>query len=207
MTKLYENCQRMMCVAFANEMADACAPLGIDAFEVARAAATKPFGYLPMSPSAGVGGHCIPVNPHYLFATSEFPLLKQATERMARRPSEVAHRALKRLRQSDRYRRGAKHKALVVGMGFKKGQAVMSHSPGKAIAESLSAEKDVEVHWADPLVEQERLPEMPKLDTEWCWTAEELNEYSLVVVAVKQAGLDWSVLQRLERPLIEEWQR
>lgn len=63
MTKLYENCQRMMCIAYANEMADACIPLGIDPYEVSEAAATKPFGYMDYVPGIGVGGHCIPINP------------------------------------------------------------------------------------------------------------------------------------------------
>ncbi|KXJ84899.1 hypothetical protein Micbo1qcDRAFT_128895, partial [Microdochium bolleyi] len=65
MTKLYENCQRMMCIAYTNEMADACGPHGIDPFEVVEAAASKPFGYMPYTPGPGVGGHCIPVNPYY----------------------------------------------------------------------------------------------------------------------------------------------
>jgi UDP-N-acetyl-D-mannosaminuronate dehydrogenase len=56
MMKLYENCQRMMCIAYANEMADACVGHGIDPFEVCSAAATKPFGYMPYTPSLGVGG-------------------------------------------------------------------------------------------------------------------------------------------------------
>jgi UDP-N-acetyl-D-mannosaminuronate dehydrogenase len=63
MTKLFENCQRMMMAAYANEMADACKLHGIDPFEVQSAAATKPFGYLPFTPGLGVGGHCIAVNP------------------------------------------------------------------------------------------------------------------------------------------------
>ncbi|CCG84705.1 protein of unknown function, partial [Taphrina deformans PYCC 5710] len=53
MTKLYENCQRMVCIAFANEMSDACAGHNIDPYEVSRAAATKPFGFMPYTPSMG----------------------------------------------------------------------------------------------------------------------------------------------------------
>jgi nucleotide sugar dehydrogenase len=63
MVKLYENCQRMVCIAYANEMADACISWAIDPYEVCEAADTKPFGYMPMKPGAGVGGHCIPINP------------------------------------------------------------------------------------------------------------------------------------------------
>lgn len=69
MTKLYENCLRMVCAAYANEMANAFEALGIDGFEVSAAAASKPFGYLPFRPGPGIGGHCIPVNPYYLLST------------------------------------------------------------------------------------------------------------------------------------------
>jgi hypothetical protein len=56
MTKLYENCQRMMGIAFANEMADACIPHNIDPYEVSKAASSKPFGYMPFEPGLGIGG-------------------------------------------------------------------------------------------------------------------------------------------------------
>ncbi len=94
MMKLYENCQRMMNIAFANEMADACIPHGIDPYEVCKAASSKPFGYMPFEPGVGLGGHCIPVNPWYLLSNSQFPLLKAATEKMERRPIMVAERAI-----------------------------------------------------------------------------------------------------------------
>lgn len=58
MTKLYENCQRLVCIAYANEVADACMELGLDHVEVFKTTATKPFGYLPIFASVGVGGHC-----------------------------------------------------------------------------------------------------------------------------------------------------
>ncbi|KAF6520139.1 hypothetical protein HZS61_016556 [Fusarium oxysporum f. sp. conglutinans] len=99
MMKLYENCQRMVCIAYANEMADACIPHGINPYEVCEAASTKPFGYMPYSPGVGVGGHCIPVNPFYLLSNSHFPLLEYATLAMHSRPSRLAERMLKRLRQ------------------------------------------------------------------------------------------------------------
>jgi nucleotide sugar dehydrogenase len=72
MTKLFENCQRMVIASYANEMSDACESLNIDPYEVTSACATKPFGYLPFLPSLGVGGHCIPVNPSVSILPPEF---------------------------------------------------------------------------------------------------------------------------------------
>lgn len=198
MTKLYENCQRMLCIAYANEMADACAalPTPIDPFEVSRAAATKPFGYLPFSPSAGVGGHCIPVNPHYLFSTSEFPQLRHATERMAARPAAMADRTMKKLHLSRKFTKG-KPQVLVVGVAFKTGQSVLSYSPGVKIINHLLDFWQVHVTFADSLVGEEAVPQASKLDDEKDWNDEGLRGFDAVIVVMKQVGMDFSVLEGL----------
>src|SRR5918998_1220326 len=64
--KLLENTFRAVNIGMANEMARLCYHLGIDTWEVIRAAATKPFGFMPFYPGPGIGGHCIPLDPHYL---------------------------------------------------------------------------------------------------------------------------------------------
>ncbi|KAI5860561.1 hypothetical protein GGS23DRAFT_606829 [Durotheca rogersii] len=94
MTKLYENCQRMIYIAYANEMADAYVGHGIDPYEVYEAASTKPFGYTPYTPSLGVGGYCIPVNPYYLMTNSSFPLLKHAAGAVRQGPERIGHRII-----------------------------------------------------------------------------------------------------------------
>ena len=64
--KLWENTFRAINIGMANEMAKVCNALNIDTWEVVRAAATKPFGFMPFYPGPGIGGHCIPLDPHYL---------------------------------------------------------------------------------------------------------------------------------------------
>src|SRR5688572_18705552 len=64
--KLWENTFRAINIGMANEMAKLCNTLNIDTWEVVRAAATKPFGFMPFFPGPGIGGHCIPLDPHYL---------------------------------------------------------------------------------------------------------------------------------------------
>ena len=66
MVKLLENTFRMTNVALVNEIAIICDRLGVDVWEVIEAARTKPFGFMPFFPGPGLGGHCIPVDPHYL---------------------------------------------------------------------------------------------------------------------------------------------
>jgi nucleotide sugar dehydrogenase len=220
MTKLYENCQRMMCIAFANEMADAChslssdtsnAVVAIDPFEVARTAATKPFGYQPYTPSLGVGGHCIPVNPYYLLSTAAFPLLEACTKRMEGRPARMGNLLMRRLTASSLRLTGSGPvpRILVVGMGFKRVESVVSNSPGVALADYLLRDYAVWVEFADPLVEQSVVPSVRKL-REGDWKEEVLGGFDAVVVVVDQVGLDWGVLERMQargRTLVEWWCR
>lgn len=198
MTKLYENCQRMLCIAYANEMADACDALRIDPHEVARAAATKPFGYAPFAPGLGVGGHCIPVNPYYLLESCEMPLLEAATERMWGRPGRVADGVMRALG-------GGRKRVLVVGVGFKVGQSVLSCSPGVALIERLVGVWEAEVEWADPLVKAEALPVARKYDHEAGWSVEGLRGFDLIVVGMRQHGLDLGVLEELGGGVEVKW--
>jgi nucleotide sugar dehydrogenase len=208
MTKLYENCQRMICIAYANEMFDACRalPTPIDGFEVASAAATKPFGYMQYSPSAGVGGHCIPVNPHYLFSTSKFSLLRHATEKMNVRPTAIVDSVMERLLEKENLKASSmrgRPKVLVVGVAFKPGQDVLSHSPGIQMINHLSSRWEADVSFADPLVKGEAVPQVPRLDVETEWNRQELSKFDAVIVVIKQVGLDFGVLQGSERTLVE----
>ncbi|KAF7560402.1 hypothetical protein G7046_g3745 [Stylonectria norvegica] len=209
MTKLYENCQRMMCIAYVNEMADACTSIGIDPFEVCNAAATKPFGYMPYNPSLGVGGHCIPVNPYYLLSTSQFPLLEAATERMNKRPARIAAEIRESLSAGNKDRRRdsavvLKKQILVVGMGFKAGQSHLVNSPGMQLATELTKFEEVDVTFADSLVPQEAIPHISRFPDE-DWSKEKLETFDFIAVAFKQVDMDFDVLEELTGVTVKLW--
>ncbi|KAF7561589.1 hypothetical protein G7046_g2552 [Stylonectria norvegica] len=205
MMKLYENCQRMVCIAYSNEMADACLGHNIDPYEVCRAASTKPFGYMPFSPGLGVGGHCIPVNPWYLLSNSSFPLLQAASEKMHTRPAAIAQRAVERLYAKAEPRDGLRPRVLVVGIGFKRGQSHLANSPGLELAKSLMLTDKLQVTWADPLVAQQAVPQIARLaDSDW--TVESLEQnFDMIIVAFRQDGLDFNVLDRVQGVHVEHW--
>lgn len=206
MTKLYENCQRMVCIAYANEMADACHAIGINALEVSAAAATKPFGYQPYSPGLGVGGHCIPVNPYYLLTNSQFPLLQAAAEKMAERPARMGDRVMRKyLKQCKVTNGGDRARVLVVGVGFKRGQSVLSNSPALSLIRHLLSEWEAYVAFADPLVSADAVPFVPRLDDKTRWNKKGLEGFDIVIVAVDQVGLDLAVLDGLEGVLVENF--
>ncbi|KAJ4264279.1 hypothetical protein NW762_005475 [Fusarium torreyae] len=208
MCKLYENCQRMMCIAYANEMADACQGLGIDPFEVSRAAATKPFGYLPFTPSLGVGGHCIPVNPYYLLSNCDFPLLEACADKMNRRPADMAKRIVGDLMGNGKLMRrdsgiDMEKRVLVVGVGFKAGQDHLVNSPGLQLAKELK-KLDIDVHFADSLVKQSAIPDIPRLADEE-WTKEQLETFDTIVVSFRQWGMDFDILDQVTDVPVQMW--
>lgn len=204
MTKLYENCQRMMCIAYANEMANACEAHDIDPYEVCDAAASKPFGYMPYSPGLGVGGHCIPVNPYYLLSNNSFPLLQAATEAMWQRPLDIANECLSDLRSHEAGSMMADHqrRVLVVGVGFKPGQSTLSNSPGLALMRSLAESGYAQVDFSDIMVTQDMVPWAPRLDDAE-WTLRGLEQYDMIIVAMRQVGHDFSLLENVQGPLVK----
>jgi nucleotide sugar dehydrogenase len=183
LTKLQENTFRAVNLALANELATAASAYDVDPLEVVDAAATKPYGYLPHKPGPGIGGHCIPVDPHYLLAPLRAagistPVIEQAMNAVAARPREVAERALAALRGT------AGPRVLVVGAAYKPGVADRRCSPACEIAAHLAA-SGARVAYYDPLVEDAG----PPRDTD-----PDPAAYDLIVVAVTHPGHDYGFL-------------
>ncbi|ETN39955.1 uncharacterized protein HMPREF1541_06182 [Cyphellophora europaea CBS 101466] len=198
LTKLYENCQRMVSIAYANEMADACHSFGIDPLEVCKAAGTKPFGYQPYTPGIGVGGHCIPVNPYYLLSNSSWPFLEMATEKMRARPANLGDRIMAELSATSQGT-SSRPRILVVGVSFKKGQSVLSNAPGIDLIRHLLGTYDVYVEFVDPLVNAESLEYVPKLDHTTEWTSAYVDShFDCAVICMAQEHVDLSILQELQ---------
>ncbi|KAK8151725.1 UDP-N-acetyl-D-mannosamine 6-dehydrogenase [Phyllosticta citrichinensis] len=206
MTKLFENCYRMINIAYVNEMADAARSHGVDPDEMIRAASSKPYGYTPFSPGLGVGGHCIPVNPFYLFANNKnLPVLEKATAQMWKRPDTKARTFHRRTSSAsaDRLPR-----ILVVGLGFKPGQSVLSCSPGISFAERLRKLGCRRLAFYDPLVQPEAVDWMEKLDGA-SWDPRYLEDnFDAVAICMRQTGVDFGVVEKLQlgRIKVQEFQ-
>lgn len=154
MVKLYENTFRAVNIALAFEIAEACRLHGLEPIEVIEGAATKPYGFMAHYPSAGVGGHCIAVDPHYLLHPLRElgrPALmaEEALRSLAERPRHIAWRAHEILVELDR--RLADARILVVGVSYKPGVADTREAPAVEIILRLRAE-GAQVDYYDPLV-------------------------------------------------------
>ena len=149
--KLFENSFRQINIALVNEFAQISHTLGFSAREVIAAAATKPYGFMPFSPGAGVGGHCIPLDPSYLAFVAEragvpATFIKRANEVNLAMPSFVAQRVVEGIGGDIKGKR-----VVVIGLAYKANIADTRESPAEAIIKILR-EAGAFVSWHDPLV-------------------------------------------------------
>jgi UDP-N-acetyl-D-glucosamine dehydrogenase len=138
----------------ANEMARLCYALNIDTWEVIRAAATKPFGFMPFYPGPGIGGHCIPLDPHYLswkarqhgFDSRFISLAEEVNSRM---PEHVVQLVADGLNDERKAMKGSN--VLLLGVAYKKDIDDVRESPALSIIDRLRA-KGANVRYHDPFV-------------------------------------------------------
>ncbi|MFL5618870.1 MAG: nucleotide sugar dehydrogenase [Gemmatimonadaceae bacterium] len=152
LTKLLENTFRMINIGLANEMAQICDRLGVDVWEVIDAAATKPFGYMKFTPGPGLGGHCIPLDPHYLawkMRTLHYKtrMIGVADEINSEMPAFWVRKVQDALNDRGVALKGAK--ILVLGVAYKKDIDDMRESPALEIMDLLS-QKGAAVSYHDP---------------------------------------------------------
>jgi UDP-N-acetyl-D-glucosamine dehydrogenase len=159
MVKLLENTFRSVNIAMVNEMALMCDLLGVDVYEVIDAAASKPFGFIPFYPGPGLGGHCIPIDPHYLAwklkaLNFQARFISLAAEINGMMPSVVSGLVTEGLNRLERSVRGAK--ILVLGVTYKKGVSDCRESPAMDVIRILS-EKGARISYNDPMVPKLRV--------------------------------------------------
>lgn len=149
--KLFENTFRQVNIALVNELALICGKLDIDVYKVLSAAATKPYGFMKFKPGAGVGGHCIPVDPTYLAFAAEN---KGASAEFIRLANKVNSEMPKRIvEKCAELINGLSNKEiLIVGVSYKPGIADTRETPAKEILNYCN-ELGARVSWWDPIVD------------------------------------------------------
>ena len=146
MAKLLENTFRAVNIGLVNEIAIICEKLGVSVWEVIEAAATKPFGFMRFLPGPGLGGHCIPVDPHYLswkLKTLDYTarFIELAAEINSNMPHYVVNKISEALNEQRRSLNGAT--VLVLGIAYKPNVSDIRESPALDIIQSLLARKAV----------------------------------------------------------------
>ena len=191
LVKLLENTFRSVNIGLANEMAIICDRLGVDVWEVIDAAATKPFGFMKFTPGPGIGGHCIPLDPHYLawkmrglnYKTRFIDLASEINSEM---PDLVVGKVALGLNDERKSVRGSK--VLVLGVAYKKDIDDMRESPALDVIRLLE-ERGAEVEYHDPHVMS--FHEHGVTHTGVDLTASRLAAADAVVIVTDHAAVDY----------------
>ncbi|WP_297812615.1 nucleotide sugar dehydrogenase [uncultured Methylophaga sp.] len=206
MTKLLENIHRAVNIGLVNEMKVVADKMGVDIHEVIRAAATKPFGFVPYYPGPGLGGHCIPIDPFYLtWKAREYGLhtrfIELAGEVNSSMPDFVIGKVAHALNQAKKSINGSR--VLVLGIAYKKNVDDMRESPSVELMEKLQ-ELGAEVQYSDP-----HIPHFPKMREHHFDlgsvepSAQNLAAFDCVILATDHDRFDYDAIRAHARLIID----
>lgn len=204
MEKILENTYRNINIGLANEMAILCNKMGIDYWEVVKAASTKPYGFQPFYPGPGLGGHCIPLDPYYLswkareygFHTSMIESSMMVNDKMAaycvERASRILNKAKKSLNGSN---------ILLLGIAYKQDIDDYRESPAiRVINELLPTGATVDFY--DPYIEEYKDDDKVFQGLKEL-TSEVIASYDLVMVTTGHTNVDYQMVQRSAKAVFD----
>ncbi|MBI5928546.1 MAG: nucleotide sugar dehydrogenase [Chloroflexi bacterium] len=202
MVKLLENTFRAVNIGLVNEMALMCDKLNLDVWEIIEAAKSKPFGFMPFYPGPGLGGHCIPVDPHYLSwklkaLNYNARFIELASEINTYMPFYVVNKVAEALNNVVKPIRSSR--IGVLGVAYKRDIDDVRESPALDIIHLLT-EKGAEVEWNDPHVPSIRL-ENNEVSQSTPFSAEWLKSLDCLVIVTDHTAYDWETIVK-HSPLI-----
>lgn len=206
LTKLLENIHRSVNIGLVNEMKIVADKMGIDIHEVIRAAATKPFGFVPYYPGPGIGGHCIPIDPFYLtWKAREYGMhtrfIELAGEINSSMPDYVVAKVADGLNNQMKSIKGSN--ILVLGIAYKKNVDDMRESPSVMLMERLR-DLGATVEYSDP-----HIPVFPKMRqhqfslSSVSVTPESLARFDCVLLATDHDRFDYDVIASHAKLLVD----
>jgi UDP-N-acetyl-D-glucosamine dehydrogenase len=203
LVKILENTYRSVNIGLVNEMAIVCDKLGVNVWEVIEAAATKPFGFMKFMPGPGVGGHCIPLDPHYLawkMRTLNYRtrFIELAGEINAAMPEYWVARVVDRLNEQGRAARASK--VLVIGVAYKKDIGDIRESPALDVIRLLQR-RGAQVSYHDPHVRNLKEDDIDL--TSVPLTSETLAAADCVVIVTDHSDVDYALVERCGRVIVD----
>jgi UDP-N-acetyl-D-glucosamine dehydrogenase len=204
MCKLLENTFRAVNIGLVNEIALMCEKLNLDVWEVIDGAASKPFGFMRFYPGPGIGGHCIPLDPHYLawkLKTLNYSarFIELASEINGHMPEVVVRRAGELLNDRKKSIRGSR--IFVLGLAYKKDTGDTRESPASDVIRLLH-EKGAKVAFHDPYASDFKLEDgtVRKITP---LTPANLRKQDLVVVVTDHSVYDWPMVVRHSKLVLD----
>ena len=204
MVKLLENTFRAINIGLANEVAIMCEKLGVNAWEVIEAAATKPFGFMKFTPGPGLGGHCIPIDPFYLswkLKTLDYDarFIKLAGEINSNMPRHVIDLISSSLNVNQKSINGSR--LLIIGVAYKPNINDCRESPALDIIELL-LQAGCEISYYDPHVKtldynDVHLKSLENLD------ASLISEFDATIIITNHSDIDYEILAKNSKQIVD----
>jgi len=204
--KLLENIFRAVNIALVNEMKMVLTEMGVDVWEVVRAASTKPFGFMPFFPGPGLGGHCIPIDPFYLtWKAREVGKPTRFIELAGEINTQMPHYVIERLTRAMNDRgtalKGAK--VLVLGLAYKPDVDDTRESPSFELIELLR-QRGVQVEYSDPHVPVSYPVRKHDLQmTSVKLTPENIQKFDAVLVSTNHEAFDYKTIADNARLVVD----
>jgi UDP-N-acetyl-D-glucosamine dehydrogenase len=203
MVKLLENTFRAVNIGLVNEVLLMCDKLGLDAWEVIEAAATKPFGFMKFTPGPGLGGHCIPIDPLYLswkLKTLDYTarFIELASEVNTNMPRYWVQKVQDALNEAGKSVKGSQ--VLVLGVAYKKDVTDVRESPALDILHLLRG-KGAMVMYHDPHIPEVRVEDVVLLSAPDLTVA--LRSADCVVIVTDHSSYDWHEVTRHSAILVD----
>ena len=206
LTKLLENIHRAVNIGLVNEMKIVADKMGIDIHEVIRAAATKPFGFVPYYPGPGLGGHCIPIDPFYLtWKAREYGVhtrfIELAGEVNSSMPDYVVAKVASALNSAKKAINGSR--ILVLGIAYKKIVDDMRESPSVILMEKLR-DLGADVTYSDP-----HIPTFPKMRehqfdlSSVTLTPQTLASFDCILLATDHDKFDYDMIKKSAKLIVD----
>jgi UDP-N-acetyl-D-glucosamine dehydrogenase len=209
LVKVYENTFRMINIALANELSQICDKLNLNVWDIIDAAATKPFGFMKFLPGPGLGGHCIPLDPHYLswkmrnlsYKTRMIDLASQINSEM---PNVIIEKIGNKLNQIGKSFKGSN--ILIIGVAYKKDIDDLRESPALEIIKSCQ-DKGALINYHDPFCDiisddgHTLIKNLPLMSIDL--NKENIQNADVVVIVTNHTDLDYKLISDNSKNIVD----
>ena len=206
-SKLLENIYRAVNIGFINEMKFVADKMGIDIFEIIKIASTKPYGFRPFHPGPGIGGHCIPIDPHYLYWKAKKSGISANFIRLsADTNSKVINFINKKVFRiiSDLKIKKSNAKILILGLAYKKNMDDIRESASIKLAETLKNNDFKHLSYCDPHIKNQisikKYKYLKKINKLY---PSIIKKFDIIILMTDHDAFDYKIIKKNSKKIID----
>ncbi len=205
-SKLLENIYRSVNIGFINEMKFIADRMGLDIFEIIRLAKTKPYGFRAYNPGPAMGGHCIPIDPHYLYWKAKkegykSKFIQLASQTNSKVTNFINSKVIKTLKEKNIKKNKAK--ILILGVAYKKNIDDMRESGSISLINKLLKKNVKNIWWADPHIERIQILNKSISNNKVNINPEILSSFDVVILMTDHKKFNYNIIEKYSKFIID----